>query len=452
MLLSTTPTITSRDSNKKAKFSCDRGYTDEEFLANQNLDPYDAAAINNKAARNPFLSTEQYLDWLDGCRGKKHFQVFDPSDTSKARPLKDENGKNQLDANKIKECHDVFRDWVVDAGEMLGSEVRVAYKNILRENGKTLHLTSYSIRDVFDKKSDEKNLPFLSTGKSYRDKCSKWVASPKASYIVTSNHLFSTKKANKNRLDLEQKLRESGCSPMTVGQRDMAWFLGKSFMTTGTLAGKSYSRSLRLETHAPETLLYDSEDENEEDNSDLNPDLFVDGEDDVHISNELLQLMLDKSLHSWFARHGSGTSAMADGTKNEEPTSQSFASLDFVVEFYEVGLLRWDKCKNIGVSPDGIALVKIPSDSLSNLTAQLAAVEIKTRVSDNTITKAENAREAVKESSVHGDGKIVVCQYEDDVFKKCVPSANRKQVVHQALVTGLSWGVFVTAKVEELQG
>ena len=101
-LLSTTPTITSRDPNKKAKCSCDRGYTDEEFLGNQNLDPYDAAAINNEAARNPFLSTEQYLDWLDGCRGKKHFQVFDPIDTSKARPLKDENGKNQLDANKIK--------------------------------------------------------------------------------------------------------------------------------------------------------------------------------------------------------------------------------------------------------------------------------------------------------------------------------------------------------------
>ena len=143
---------------------------------------------------------------------------------------------------------------------------------------------------------------------------------------------------------------------------------------------------------------------------------------------------------------------MADGTKNEEPTAQSFASLDFVVEFYEVGLLMWDKCKNIGILPDGIALVKIPSESLSNLTAQLAAVEIKTRVSDNTITKTENAREAVKEISVHGDSKIVVCQYEDDVFKKCVPSANRKQVVHQALVTGLSWGVFVTAKVEELQG
>jgi len=110
MLLSTTPTITSRNPNKKATVLCDREYTDEEFLANQNLDPYDAAAINNKAARNPFLSTEQYLDWLDGGRGKKHFQVFDPSDTSKARPLKDENGKNQLDANKIKECHDVFLD------------------------------------------------------------------------------------------------------------------------------------------------------------------------------------------------------------------------------------------------------------------------------------------------------------------------------------------------------
>ena len=161
---------------------------------------------------------------------------------------------------------------------------------------------------------------------------------------------------------------------------------------------------------------------------------------------------MDKCLHSWFGRHGATSTAMAQGTKNEDPTAQNFASMDFVEEFYEVGLLKWKEAQNIGVSPDGIAWVKIPGPANEDDEQQLVCVEIKTRVSDNTILKAESAREYAKEKSVDGDGKIVVCEYDDNIFKKCVPSANRKQVIHQAVVSGLSWGVFITAKLEEEQG
>ena len=115
-------------------------------------------------------------------------------------------------------------------------------------------------------------------------------------------------------------------------------------------------------------------------------------------------------------------------------------------------MLKYDKVVNIGVSPHGIADVKIPGEKHSELPVQTAIVEIKTRVSENTIMKAEKAVYAVKPHSIHGDGKLVACEYNDDIFKKCVPWANRKQVIHQALVTGFSWGVFITAKVEESQG
>ena len=173
-----------------------------------------------------------------------------------------------------------------------------------------------------------------------------------------------------------------------------------------------------------------------------------DDEDEVNVSKELLQLMLNKCIDSWFGWHTATTSAMAQRTKNEEATAQKFASMDFVENFYDVELLKWGKAENVGVSPDGIAWIKVPGEDHMGLEKQLYCAETKTRVSNNTISNAEKSRETIKEKSLHGDGKVAVCKYDDDVFKKCVPSVNRKQVIHQAVVAGMSWGVFITAKVE----
>ena len=76
-LLKTLPTVTTRNPNKRAKFSCDRGYTNEEFIADEALSGYDAVAINNKAARNPFIGSDQWDEWIESCRQKKVFQVLD---------------------------------------------------------------------------------------------------------------------------------------------------------------------------------------------------------------------------------------------------------------------------------------------------------------------------------------------------------------------------------------
>lgn len=91
--------------------------------------------------------------------------------------------------------------------------------------------------------------------------------------------------------------------------------------------------------------------------------------------------------------------------------------MDFVLQFYEVGLLTWGKANYIAVSPDGIAWVKVPGDEHQDQEKQLAIVEIKTRTKPKTISKAEKARDAVMGQSVSGDGRVVVSEYNDKASK-----------------------------------
>ena len=65
-------------------------------------------------------------------------------------------------------------------------------------------------------------------------------------------------------------------------------------------------------------------------------------------------------------------------------------------------------------------------------------------MSENTINVAEEAARKY--------GRLVYCTFDDEKFKICVPASNRKKIMHQALVTGFNYGVFVVAKVEEGEG
>ena len=42
-------------------------------------------------------------------------------------------------------------------------------------------------------------------------------------------------------------------------------------------------------------------------------------------------------------------------------------------------------------------------------------------------------------------GQLVFCNCGDEKFHDCVPVDNRKQLLHQATVTDLKYGVFFTA-------
>lgn len=200
---------------------------------------------------------EQLEEWTEGCRGKKLFQVPD----SDGKPMKEADGKNKLNQEKVKQCTAVMEEFVVPVGGLLGTEVYVAHKDIMDDNGATYKGTAIAVRDVFDKKKEVKILPFLATGNAVRDKTTSFVCSPKSNYTVTSSHLFSEKIASEDRMGVEKILNDNGCSASTVAQKDLMWFGLKGFAITGTGAGKVHARSSKLQTHPTEELIYDSDEE-----------------------------------------------------------------------------------------------------------------------------------------------------------------------------------------------
>ena len=64
-------------------------------------------------------------------------------------------------------------------------------------------------------------------------------------------------------------------------------------------------------------------------------------------------------------------------------------------------------------------------------------VEIKKSQSPTTIKQTHAAKDH--------HGTIVYCSYGSETFKDCIFSKNRKQLLHQAMVTGLTYGVYVSA-------
>ena len=57
----------------------------------------------------------------------------------------------------IQNKYDLYKDWVQNEFDMMGSEIRIAK---LEEKGKE-NITAYSLIDVFDKKVDSKVIRFF---------------------------------------------------------------------------------------------------------------------------------------------------------------------------------------------------------------------------------------------------------------------------------------------------
>jgi hypothetical protein len=153
-------------------------------------------------------------------------------------------------------------------------------------------------------------------------------------------------------------------------------------------------------------------------------------------TDELKMQQFRACAKSWFARHKS-TEYMQQGSRNETFIAQRLVQQPWVYSVFDVGLLQSKRgAEWIAVSPDAIALADLPHESEEN-EKQVLFVEMKTRQTGQTISAA---REAVKNY-----GELVFCKYDDDIFKGCVPASNRKQLLHQSMVTNLKYGLFVTA-------
>ena len=58
---------------------------------------------------------------------------------------------------------------------------------------------------------------------------------------------------------------------------------------------------------------------------------------------------------------------MKEETANKVPTMVKLDKYDFVLDMFEVGLLQSNEHAYIGVSPDGIAMVKVPGGGYADL-------------------------------------------------------------------------------------
>jgi hypothetical protein len=171
--------------------------------------------------------------------------------------------------------------------------------------------------------------------------------------------------------------------------------------------------------------------------------------------------LIIKCCDSWYGRHKS-SKAMKQGSLNEIPLAQQLERLDWLDCFFDCGIIEVRNSPEVAVSADGFSLITVQapvdptsasdSDSeVGSLTALTqpkiveAVVEMKTRLSDDTTIR--RATLVARKHGVH-----VQCKYNDEVFKDCVPSENRLQVMHQVYVTGLRWSVFVTSKVTDCEG
>jgi hypothetical protein len=137
---------------------------------------------------------------------------------------------------------------------------------------------------------------------------------------------------------------------------------------------------------------------------------------------------------------------MKQGSNNEAPLLERLGTQDWVHEVYEIGMLEVIGSPWLAVSPDAIIVATVNSpDGMfqEEETPQIMFVEMKTRLGSGTIEKSME--------SFKTNGGLVHCCYGDDEFKACVPSGNRSQLIHQSMVTGLDYGVFVTSVADGIE-
>ncbi|KAG7337866.1 hypothetical protein IV203_025941 [Nitzschia inconspicua] len=342
----------------------DRGYgklSSVEAIASRNL--HVVTVAGTLGSRHPFNTPDEWISTLNKWKTKRG-----------------------VDQQKILSWTLLCENWNLRGDPMLGEEVRIAERTKVGEKP----IYAIALKEVFDRKNPVKYLKFFAS-KNHRPYT--FVAVERNEHL-DQNVLFSPKTPSPERSSVEQALLQSA-QPLTVGQRCADWFLMKSMLLSGTMAGKIGTS------------------------------------------------IMEECIVSWFGRHKS-TAMMASGTRNENPTLDRLrSSVKCMKGIFEVGLLRWNRNHAIGVSPDAICRLVVKD----NPDPVLCCLEIKTRVAESTIVKAELARKK--------HGSFVNCSYGsygDAVFNDCVPAANRYQVLHQALVTGFQHGVFVVCKLEEGQG
>ena len=382
-MMETIPPITNSLHDLGASF--DRGYGKPPFI-------------------EPFAMKKIKVTTIAGAAGSKFPFITQEEVATKIKEWTNKGVEEQERNRRVQ----LVNDWVLPDVPMQGSVVFIAKQTIEyttddKQKG-TGVMYAIAFYETFAKQPGW--LRIFTTDPKIADCPNSWVAKEHRKITLNSTVLFSSHKSSSDRKDIEAQLNLR-CYPLTLAQVCADWFQHKTLRISGTMAGTLYSSTV-----------------------DITDESVLAGDDE----EGALSSLFDKCMESWYARHKDNLSdktksVMAQGSKNEVPIIDNLRNhCDWMICLTEVGLLELKGLPFIAVSPDGVA--KFKYEGMDE--PQFACVEAKTRQKTHTTI-------AAAEASAHKHGHEVMCTYDDEVFRHNVPSGNRKQVMHQAFVTGLDY-------------
>ena len=213
-----------------------------------------------------------------------------------------------------------------------------------------------------------------------------------------------------------ETLLSTMCTPLTAGQRSFDWFTMRKYIATGTTMGGM------MKLTPARHMLY----------AKTPPDTIPDN-----------AIIFGRLMKSWFYASNSSKSVYATGmykgTLNEPAVVEQVADFCDVLNVFDIGLVRSKECPYLGVSADGICVIKRGTKTI------LASLEIKTRVNTQTETQAwdTKAKLSLGTFPVAGVGE---CTVGDSLwFSSAIPINHRAQIMHQAAVIDLQFVLYCVA-------
>ena len=120
-LLKTVPSITQTGHEPAMKM--DRVYDTEQQIASPHVAQFETTtSCNTFGSRQPFVSQDSVDDYKTRWRTSPKFQILDPENPDSDRTVFDEA--------MMKRCLDAFEPWITDSTDRLGTDIRVATKDV----------------------------------------------------------------------------------------------------------------------------------------------------------------------------------------------------------------------------------------------------------------------------------------------------------------------------------
>jgi hypothetical protein len=273
--------------------------------------------------------------------------------------------------------------------ELLGPEIVVA------QHCEKKSFYAYCIRDIYDKKVEQKLLRFFIYGFPNMDfLLGTWVSVPKTGSNGPIKPLFNPTigRNDSNTTNIENCISRHAYA-LTRTQRTAEWFIFRGFHITATLAARILNSSTALDEDTKLTML----------------------------------------VASWFNRERS-TTDMKIGTKNEDAILRALRCHQQVSDLWSCGLFESKEYPWLAASPDAIAIVKAPGGR-----TVVATVEVKTRVSPQRIAQAEEIARQYTD-------KPIVCVVGENNMSDVMDKDHATQVLIQMITLKVQWALYVVGQ------